>query len=369
MINILHAIDTSGPGGAETVFLDLIEGLDRRLFAPQVAISGKNGWLRQELIRRGVPTRTVTVKGSCNHRYLRQLLAIIKAERIDLVQSHLLGSNLYCSLAGALSRTPVVSTFHGFVDTRQSERFLPLKLRLVNSGSSRIVFVSDHLAAHYCRLAGSSGKYRTIYNGVDLRRFTPGRDDSLRRELGIGPDELLIGSIGNIRPAKGYEYFLRAARRIADAQPRSRFVIVGEGAGEGLNRLQALRQQLGLQDIVHFAGFRADTANILRNFDLYLLSSISEGFSIACIEAMACGLPVVATRSGGPEEIIRDGDDGLLVPPSSAEALAEAVLHLLSNPERRREMAARATDMVARRFALQTMLDHYANLYRRILPR
>jgi glycosyltransferase involved in cell wall biosynthesis len=369
MIKILHAIDTSGPGGAETVFLNLIDGLDRRQFMPHVAVSGKNGWLRQELTRRGVPTWTVAVKGSCNYRYLRQLSALIKGEGIDLVQSHLLGSNLYCSLAGALSRTPVVSTFHGFVDAGASERFLPLKLRLVNGGSSGIVFVSDRLAGHYRRLVGESRKYHTIYNGVDLCRFSPGRDDSLRRELGIGKNEFLIGAIGNIRPAKGYEFFLRAARRIVDAQPHCRFVIVGEGAGEGLNRLHDLRQQLGLQDVVHFAGFRADTVTVLHNLDLYLLSSISEGFSIACIEAMACGLPVVATRSGGPEEIIRENDVGLLVPPSSAEALAEAVLHLLNNPERQLEMAARATAMVARRFALQTMLDHYANLYRRILPR
>jgi glycosyltransferase involved in cell wall biosynthesis len=369
MIKVLHAIDTSGPGGAETVFLNLIDGLDRRRFVPHVAIGETNGWLRGELARRGVPLWPCAVKGSCNYRYLRQLLAIITGAGIDLVQSHLLGSNLYCSLAGALSRTPVVSTFHGFVDTGVAERFLPLKLRLVNSGSSRIVFVSDHLAGHYRQLAGENGKYHTIYNGVDLSRFTPGRDDSLRRELGVGKDQWLIGTIGNIRPAKGYEFFLRAARRIVDQQPGCRFVIVGEGAGEGLRRLHDLRQQLGLQEMVHFAGFRGDTVTVLHNFDLYLLSSSSEGFSIACLEAMACGLPVVATRSGGPEEIIGDGDDGLLVPPASPEAMAGAVLKLLGNPERRGQIAARAIDTVTRRFALQTMLDHYANLYQRIVPR
>jgi glycosyltransferase involved in cell wall biosynthesis len=368
MIRVLHAIDTSGPGGAETVFLNLIDGLDRRQFSPQVAIGGGDGWLREELLQRGLPTWPVAVKGSCNQRYLRQLLRIIKKEGIDLVQSHLLGSNLYCSLAGILSRTPVVSTFHGFVDAGPSERFLPLKLRLVNGGSSRIVFVSDRLAGHYRRLAGESGKYRTIYNGVDLQRFSPGRDHSLRRELGVQADKLLIGAIGNIRPAKGYEFFLRAARQVVDAQPHCRFVIVGEGGVEGMRRLQALRQQLGLQEVVHFAGFRADTAAVLRNLDLYLLSSVSEGFSIACIEAMACGLPVVATRSGGPEEIIEDGRDGLLVPAASAEALAHAVLSLLAEPVRRRKMAACATASVARRFALQTMLDSYTDLYQRIVP-
>jgi glycosyltransferase involved in cell wall biosynthesis len=367
MIKVLHAIDTSGPGGAETIFLNLIDGLERQRFLPHVAIGETEGWLRGELVRRGVPIWPLAVKGSCSQRYLRQLLTIIKGEGIGLIQSHLLGSNLYCSIAGALSHTPVVSTFHGFVDTGASERFLSLKLRLVNRGSNSIVFVSDGLAGHYRRLAGECRKYHTIYNGIDRQRFLPARDDSLRRELGVGRGELLIGAIGNIRPAKGYEFYLRAARHIHDAQPSCRFVIVGEGKGEALQRLVALRQQLGLQEVVHFAGFRSDPATVLHNLDIFLLSSTSEGFSIACIEAMACGLPVVATRSGGPEEIICDGYDGLLVSPGSADALAKGVLRLVSSPQLRAQLSARGMETVARRFDVCAMVQSYTDIYERIL--
>lgn len=180
-----------------------------------------------------------------------------------------------------------------------------LKRLLINLGSRKIVFVSDRLREHYVHHLGfSARKSITIYNGVDTSVFYPNKDDSIRKELGIGAEHVVIGAVGNIRPAKGYDLFLKAARLVYDQHPECRFVVAGQGSGPLYQKLLQLRDDLGLQDVFFFIGFRPDAAQVYNNLDIFVLPSTSEGFSISTIEAMACGIPVIVTRSGGPEEIV-----------------------------------------------------------------
>ena len=144
MRTILHTIDTTGPGGAETVFIDLATCLPNDKYRSVVVIRGK-GWVYDELRRRGVTPILLDAKGSFNWRYLFGLRKIIKREGVDLVQSHLLGSNVYCALAGMLTGKPVVATFHGAVDVNQQERFISSKFGVINKGASIIVTVSGNL--------------------------------------------------------------------------------------------------------------------------------------------------------------------------------------------------------------------------------
>lgn len=362
MIRVLHTIDTTGPGGAETVFINLIKGLDQKRFQSIAVIWGP-GWVCDTLQKNGIEPIFVPSKGSFNTQYLLALIRIIRQHKINIIQSHLLGSNLYSSLAGLICRVPVISTFHGFVDTADKERLMGLKSRFINLGSGRIVFVSDRLLDHYVhRLGFSAQKSVTIHNGVDTSVFFPKKDDSIRVELGIGPEHVLIGAIGNIRPAKGYDVFLKSARRIHDMNPNCRFLLAGQGSGRLYDKLLNLRKELNLEDVFFFAGFRADVSKVLNNLDIFVLPSVSEGFSISTIEAMACGVPVVVTRSGGPEEIVTEDTNGLLVP-CDPELIAGAAGRLLNNLDLKQKIIDNASKKLNDKFSLGSMTQSYQALY------
>lgn len=362
MINILHTIDTTGPGGAETVFVNLVKGLDPQRFKSIAAIRGA-GWVCSALQGIGVEPIFVQSKGRFNFYYFLELVKIILKYKVDVVQSHLLGSNLYCSLAGMICRVPVVSTFHGFVDSSGNDRLMPVKTRLINVGSRKIVFVSDRLREHFIQTCGFSvEKSITIYNGVDTSIFKPQRDDGIRRELGLSPENILIGAVGNVRPAKGYEYFLNAARLVYDRNPNCRFVVAGEGSGALYESLLKLRKDLGLENVFFFLGFREDTAKLLNNLDIFLLSSISEGFSISTIEAMACKVPVVVTRSGGPEEIVGNGVSGVTVDCDENE-IVKGIFTLIDNNDTVKYIINNSYTDVYEKFSLNKMIETYQYTY------
>ena len=362
MINILHTIDTTGPGGAESVFLQLIHGLDKERFRSFAAIPGK-GWVYDRLVEGGLTPMFINASGSFSVRYLLQLIDIIRRHDIDIIQSHLFGSNVYCSLAGMICRRPVISTFHGFVDAEKRDRFLKIKFSLINRGSKNIVFVSDQLRRHYLGMYGLKGeKVLTIHNGVDLAAFRHPDRGKIRKELGLGRDHILIGSIGNIRPAKGYDHLLRAASLIAKHHPECRFVIAGQGSGALYEGLLRLKKELGLDDKVHFIGFRDNIHDILSDLDIFVLPSTSEGFSIVTLEAIASRVPVIVTKSGGPEEIV-DNESGILVSPGDEQELAKAISSLVLDKSLGDTYVGNAYDNVLEKFSLQNMIYNYEDLY------
>lgn len=363
MKTVLHVIDTTGSGGAEIIFVTLAAGLDPARYRSIALIRGP-GWVQNALAARGVPTHVLDCKGSFNVRYLRELLTLIRRERVDVIQAHLLGSNVYCALAGLLSRRPVVATFHGGVDVASSERFLALKFGLINYATRRVVAVSNSLAVELASRAKlSPARTEVIYNGIDTAQFERPRSDRLRQKLDLPADVLLIGALGNIRPAKDYPTLLSAFAQVAVTHPAVHLLIAGEGNGSLMQSLQSQCLELNLQQRVHFIGFAEDPADFLSQLDMFVLSSSSEGFSIATLQAMAAGLPVVATRSGGPEEILSHGENGLLVQKASPVALAKGLTSLLDSPALRARLAQQAREKVRQRFAVAGMVQAYQALY------
>ncbi|MDM8536336.1 glycosyltransferase [Desulfobacterales bacterium HSG17] len=366
MINILHVIDTTGPGGAETVFLNLVSKLDRSRFCSYVVISGK-GWVYDQLTKDSIELLICSSKGSFNFKYLLQLIKIIRRLNIDVIHSHLLGSNVYSCVAGFLCNVPVVTTFHGFVDSQNVDKWIKARFFLINNFASRIVFVSHHLKKYFVSNRGADVKKSVvIYNGINLNYFKPQVDNSIRQEIGLSTDDFVIGSIGNIREAKGYEDLLRCAAVLKDAGFRCKFLIAGQGAGPIFDQLLKLRKSLQLCDIVEFLGFRDDTVALLNAFDIFLLPSISEGFSIATIEAMACGVTTIVTKSGGPEEIVVDGENGIMVPPNDFKKMAQELMGLIDNKKKRYDLGRYALESVRFRFTDKAMVASYEVLYKHL---
>ena len=370
MKSVLHLIDQAGPGGAQSVFADLATRLDAVRWRSVAAVPGE-GWVADALRAGGVePVFTPIKRGPFDLRYLRQVRGLLKTQRIDLVHAHLLGPGVYGSLASLGRGVPVVTTFHGHVDVAPDERFRRLKFGLINHAAGAVVFVSEHLRRFFLSVTRlEADRTAVIHNGVDFSRLAVDRERSFRAELGVGSGEILVGAVGHLRPPKAYDVFLRAAALLRRISPTFRFVIVGQPVGTLLEELTALRDQLGLADAVTFAGFRPDIARVISGLDVYVITSSSEGFSLSAVQAMACGVPVVATRCGGPEEIVSDGETGLLVEVGSAEAVANAVRTLAESPETRRRYVERALASARERFSLERMVGAYEELYARCLER
>jgi glycosyltransferase involved in cell wall biosynthesis len=359
---ILHVIDTTGPGGAEMVFIELADRLRRRGFRSVVLIRGP-GWVHDQLVARGLEPYVFDAKGSFNWRFLREMLRVIRREKVDVIQSHLLGSNVYCAMAGLLARKRVIATFHGMVDVGPRERFRGLKLWLMNRGVTRFVAVSKNLRDVIDREGLlNPAKCEVIYNGIDLSRYGKTGSRELRERLGLADDAILIGSLGNVRPAKGYDLLVRAARRVLDNFSSVHFVIAGDPKSSLQRQLDALTRELSVDNNVHFLGFCNNSAAYLAQLDYFLLTSTSEGLSIATIEAIATGLPALVTRCGGPEEIVTPDVDALMAAPESI-AIAESILRLLSRPDLADRLSRIGRETAHKRFGIDTMLDSYAALY------
>ena len=364
-LNILHLIETGGPGGAETVFRNLVTGLppDRWRSVPVIPVVG---WLHESLLQAGV--RPIVLDGDRENttRLLLRLRALLSRCNIDLVHAHLLGSAVYASLAAFSTRIPVVCTFHGLPDIEQSGVLLGIKLRVISRSRNRIVFVSNALRDSV--LSNHSlpeRRVRVVHNGIDLK--TPTLTGTERAELGATTDEFLVGAVGNLRPAKDYGTLLKATAIARKSGCPIRTVIVGEGHGELQDELIRLRSALGLDEIVSFTGFRSDVPRLLSALDAFVLSSSTEGFSLSTVEALWLGKPVVVTRSGGPEEIVRHEITGLLVPARDPGALADGILRLYRNPRLAKAMGARGTHDVRPRFSMARMIRAYEGVYEEAL--
>jgi glycosyltransferase involved in cell wall biosynthesis len=369
---VMHLIDTGGPGGAETVFSQLASQLGQRGTQSLTIIPGE-GWLSGQLRTLQLQPLLLRAKGSLNIRYLWSLVAAARHNRVRLIHTHLLGSAVYGALVGLLTGTAVISVIHGPTDLRSVGKLASFKRWLLLHGCSALVAVSTSTREALMGFGVPPESILLIRNGVDTDKYSPAPAAEpraeLRAELGLQPDALLIGAVGNIRAPKSYDVLLKAAALVAAQVPRCHFAIVGQGDESAMKPLLQLRDSLGLEDRCHFLGFRQSSPALYRNFDVFVSSSRSEGLSLAFLEAMACGLPVVATRSGGPQEVIEPEISGVLVPIEDPTALAEGLQRTLVNADFRSSLGGAARERVVAAFSLESVLKEYASLYEKLLPK
>lgn len=365
--NILFIIESSETGGAEGVFAELVERIDRDHYVPHVALL-YDGWLLDKLVAAGVTPHLIpTRRGRFDYRLLLGISKVIKRHRIDLVHSHLFTTNVYASVSGVFSRVPVISTFHGTMDVAEQDSAKTLKWQAINRCSRKIVFVSGYLQNYFVekRLANPA-KSLVVYNGINIDRFTHGPAKSEARDgLGLSEKSFVIGCVGDLRPAKDYETALKAAQLLKPVINNFKLVIAGTKT-DLLPGLESLRDSLGLRSQVDFLGFRSDIENIFPAFDVYLSSSISEGFSLSVVEAMSAGLPVVATCSGGPEEIICNGETGMLAEVGSPEKISAAIELIYRDKTLAESLTMAGSRLVKEKFSVEAMVAGYQDLYQSI---
>ncbi len=308
--------------------------------------------------------------------FCARLGLLARRQQLDVLHCNNQFAWLDTSLAARITGRPCLQTFHGVErpvhELAGGDR---LKCRLAARMGSRVTAVGAASRRMVCELSGiPEESVEVIPNGIDLDRFRPRapadpRRSALRDELAIGPDVLLVVHVAGLRPVKDQKTLLRAWRQVMESRAQdsslgSLLLIVGEG--ECRDELQRLAEELGITRAVRFLGQRRDLENLLPACDVFVLSSISEGLSFAILEAMACALPVVATRVGGNGELVEDEMTGILTPPQDAAALAVALVRLLDHPGLRVSMGAVGRRFVERNHDAARSAELYIDLYQRM---
>jgi len=303
---------------------------------------------------------------------LLRLYHLIRRERPQIVHTHTTTAGLLGRLAAKLAGVPVIlHTFHGHVlrgyfGPLQSKALVWME-RFLARLTDRIVTVSE---GQRQELAGYGvaplEKIVVVPLGFELEDLLSceSHRGELRRELGLGDDVRLIGIIARLVPIKNHRLFLQAAKLVAEAVPQARFLVVGDG--ELREELEAYAHELELDERVLFIGWRRDLPRLYADLDVVALTSINEGTPVSLIEAMAAGVPVVATAVGGVPDVVTDGETGYLVRSGDAKGLAEAIVELVGNPERAKAMG-RAGRACVHRFGAYRLIEDIASLYEELL--
>ncbi len=304
-----------------------------------------------------------------------QLRQLARQHNVVHVNSNHPASRLGILLGFMLSGcgTPVICVEHrvspvnDIIVPRAIAPLLPALFRGSRRSVTRLVAVSKDNAQALTALYGiPPGKVEVVYPGVDVRvdANAPKSSFTLRSELSLRPEQPVLLVLARIMANKGHRFLIEAAPRILSEFPNTHFVFAG--APDEVAPLQQLIEQLNLSDKFSFPGFRSDIPNLLGSSDMLVLPSLAEGFSVTLVEALAAGLPIVATRVGGAAEIIVDGETGYLVPPADAPALAEAVLRALRLNAAEHEVMRTKAMALAQEFTTQVMGQKMAALYARV---
>lgn len=367
-LRILQTIETGGPGGAETVFAQLCSGLANRGHTVQCVV--RNGsWLPAELRRRDLDPEFVPEGRASSLRFIRQLFQMMRAARTDIVHAHLFEGAIYTAIAARLARVPVVATLHGQADMKRTGYKAALRRWLFKHLIDHTVMVSSGLKRDVQPLLQMApDRLHVIYNGLERHdnAASAQRDSTRTNPVANKPVNRpwRLIALGNIRPAKDYPTLLRAIRLLRDQGLDVHLDIAGQPDSHGLyEQLLTLQHDLALDKHITFHGFVADPSSLLQRADIFVLASSQEGFSLATIEAMLAALPVIATRSGGPEELIRHGDTGILVPTGSPDAVAEAITQCTIHWSDSLAMAQRAQNEASSKYSVDSMLASYEALY------
>lgn len=362
--SMLHIIDTTGPGGAETIFTQLAAHSRTEGFRPIAIIRGP-GWVQQELERLAIETHIIDCKGSFNLKFLRALIKIIRTQQVQLIQSHLLGSAVYAGLAGLLTRTPVYSTFHGLVDVSPKERFRWAKFLIIQLASTQVIAVTDQLREMLMSISTvSAEKVKVIPNGIDVEHYSQERSNALRLKLDLPSDALLIGCLGNVRKAKNYNLAIETLAAVRKAGTDARLLIAGDDKNALAERHREYARELGMTDYVIWLGFWRDAKGFLNGIDVFLLSSSSEGQPLAVTQAMATETPIVATRCG-VEELLSHQETALLAPVGDATQLAAHINELTDNAQLRTTLTSAARREAREHHSLDAMINTYDTMYQR----
>jgi len=370
-IRVLYVIGGGEFGGAEQHLLGLIDNLDMHEFHPQVAV-----FYEEEFSARvrqlGIPV-TVLASDTKSLGGLHSVRSLIRDWRPHVIHTHGVRANLIGRLANHHEGYPskLVTTVHSNMALDYPVAWKRMLFGAFENLTwpyvDHFILVSHAMKEYFLRAGLAEHKLTVIHNAIKLpdqpQEHVPATP--LRELLGVGDDVMIVGTVARLHPVKGHTYLLRAIAKVVKEHQNVVFPWFGDG--DLHEELEKEAQELGVHSYIRFLGFRKDVPDMLPQLDLFVLPSLSEGLSVAILEALAERVPMIATEVGGTPEVITSGVDGLLVPPASPGALADSICLLLKNTELRKQMARAGQEMVFSRFTLKRLVKETTEVYKKML--
>lgn len=356
---------TSMPvGGAEVLLANLIRQFDRQRIAPEVICLKHRGPLGEKL-RDVCPVHEKLLAHKCDLRVFPRLVRHFRQQQTAAIVTVGAGDKMFWGrLAAYTAGVPVVlSALHS---TGWPDGVGRLNRCLTAITDGFIAVALDH-AKHLREGEGfPPEKVFAIPNGVDTGRFHSNEEarHAVRKQLAIAPTAPVLGIVAALRPEKNHAMFLRVAARIRQHRPDAHFLVIGDGPERAA--IERQRDELGLRPWVHLLGSRDDTPRWLAALDLFLLCSHNEASPVSILEALACQVPVIATRVGSVHETVREGQTGFLVAVDDDRAMTDHALDLLEHHEARRVMGEKGRGLIQESYSLEAMVTGYTRLLERL---
>lgn len=363
---VLHVITGLRIGGAERLVVTAATGLPRDAFESAVCCLAERGALAGEVEQTGVPVWCVGSYPGLRHPLaFWRLWRTIARFRPQIVHTHLQSANLYGRLAARLAGVPVIVCTEHNVYRAKARRYVVVERALARV-TDAIVAVSEQVRGFLSEQLGVAVEaIRMIPNGVAMPAADPARVAALSERLDLPDGHVVVGTVASLTPKKGHAYLVEALALLAARDVPCTLVLAGDGPMRPA--IEQLAERLGVSSRVRLLGEAERVADVLELTDIFVLPSLVEGMPLALLEAMRVGRAVVATRVGGVPELVRDGDNGVLVEPADAEALADAIAALAADPARRDHLGDRARATVERDYTEERYVDALAGLYRELL--
>jgi len=368
-IRILHLRDSPWVDGPGRTILETGARIDSRRYGYLIGAFCKrtapdNSFIKA-LTERGLAVIRIKESHGFDPTVLSQVRRLINKERIDIVHTHEVRSNVIGLIAGKLTGIPVVTTLHGWIENSAKGRILTRFDKDILRFFDHVIAVSEKIKIEILGHGVRTENVTILHNALVLENYRRNHADrSFRRELGVGDETLLVASIGRLSPEKGQADFIRAARRVLERRPDARFLLVGVGGDR--QKLESLSQSMGLNGKVLFLGYRSDMAAIYNSIDIVVQSSFTEGMPNVVLEALAMEVPVIATDVGGTAEAVRHNETGVLVKPGLPGDVSAQILSYAESRERFKRMAERGRALILEQFCFAERTNRLADLYEKV---
>lgn len=364
---VLHLITSFEIGGTERQAVELLKRLDGERYDVRLAALRNEGPFYSEIEARfpDVPEFPLTSFYDANAvKQFARLRRLMLRENIDILHAHDFYSSLIGAAAARLSGVTVIAAQrHLKLSDRRAHRW---GTRLIHRLANRILVNSEAIREHIVNNDGAQpDKIIVVKNGVVPITSSPETRAELCGELGLDNDVTIVGMVARLQTVKGHRFFIEAAAEVLRRRTDAHFVLVGDGPLR--TEIASQAAELGITDHVHLLGDRADVSRLVSAFDLLALASLHEGLPNAVMEAMAAGVPVVATAVGGTKELITGGETGYLAPPANSAALAERICFALGDEIHRDGIISAARRKIASAFGIERMVESVEALYDEVM--
>lgn len=365
-MKILHIISSGGMYGAEAVILNLSRTLNpgehRSILGVFFNAGNPNLQLHEVATKEGIESHLIRCEGQFDRTVAASIRELVSKTGANVVHAHGYKADIYVYFALRGSRTPFVSTCHTWYDNNAIVSLYGWADRLVLRNYAGVVAVSAEVKQRLLKAGVREKKIYLIQNGIDLRPFSD--VPPLLRQT-YSQETPLVGLVGRLAPEKGVDIFLHAAARVLAQCPDTQFVVIGDGPDR--ETLQDLIVKLAITENVTMLGRQENMPGIYSSLDLMASASRQEGLPMAILEGMASSRALVATSVGEVPSIVLDGRTGVLVPPEDAELLAQAIIAMLHDPDKRKRLGAAARQLIEDGFSAQRMTNDYLRVYERVI--